>query len=411
MIATSMHSAARAIGFTGLAVATAALCWLSAVDRMTAESGRAGASYLGGDAAALLAFQHLAEGDAIVALERARKAVRTAPVDPPSTSALGSSLLALNRPDHAYAAFTVAGGLGWRDIPTQLYWLSQALAGGDVDIVSQRLDALLRLNLDNAAVNDALNYLGRTRIGQAAIARLLAENPPWERRYLISVGHLKGPNLDGQMAAIELALNRGVAIDCGVIGNAASDLIRGGESTSARTLWRSACDRSGDLYISDGSFETDPSLVSDNPFSWQFQARSGLEVSVDTAPQPLESKALKITLSNTVRTVAAAELMTLQPGSYRLTWRTALDNGKPDRTISMQIRCEGRDKDVLTTDPVLSDQDNGASEKFSVPDKGCQIQSAAIQKAASPSGQAQSGWIDDIKIMPVGRSTAKQEDR
>src|SRR3546814_21053181 len=83
--------------------------------------------------------------------------------------------------DRAYAAFAVAGTLGWRDVPTQLYWLAQAQAVGDVDVLAQRLDALLRLNIRHDVVANSLHVLGQTPLGQQALAMLLTKDPPWER--------------------------------------------------------------------------------------------------------------------------------------------------------------------------------------------------------------------------------------
>jgi hypothetical protein len=37
-----------------------------------------------------------------------------------------------------------------------------------------------------------------------------------------------------------------------------------------------------------------------------------------------------------------------------------------------------------------------------VPERGCPIQAIDIQKAASLSGDTQTGWIDDIQISPLG---------
>src|SRR3546814_14941647 len=93
--------------------------------------------------------------------------------------------------DRAYAAFAVAGTLGWRDVPTQLYWLAQAQAVGDVDVLAQRLDALLRLNIRHDVVANSLHVLGQTPLGQQALAMLLTKDPPWEWRFVAEIGALE----------------------------------------------------------------------------------------------------------------------------------------------------------------------------------------------------------------------------
>src|SRR3546814_8811137 len=139
---------------------------MSASDRAAARSSRPLTSVVGGDAADKIAFGDLAHDNPRAALVEAQRSVRTAPIDPSTTSALGSSLLTLGQLDRAYAAFAVAGTLGWRDVPTQLYWLAQAQAVGDVDVLAQRLDALLRLNIRHDVVANSLHVLGQIPLGQ-----------------------------------------------------------------------------------------------------------------------------------------------------------------------------------------------------------------------------------------------------
>lgn len=398
MTALGSRGAARAVIVTVAAAIVAVLCWMSANDRIAIRSAHPEKAYFGGAAAAQIAFARLNGGDPQGALAAARRAVRTAPVDPASTSALGSSLLLLNRPEAAYSAFGVAGLLGWRDVPTQLYWLAQAGAVGDVGVVAQRLDALLRLDIDNAAVTNSLNMLGRSDLGQQALAMLLANDPPWERLFLIGTGKLEGADLAGRMAAVDLAVKRGAAMDCEAVGVAANLLIRNGNPAMAKRFWRDACERSGNALLSDGGFDTDPSATSRSPFVWQLQSQGGLDVSVQPAPKPLGGNALKITSSQTSRTIAAMQLTALQPGSYRLSWTAVRDDGAPDAGVAMLIRC-GESGGMLELEATReADRPARASAIFTVPADGCPIQTIAIQKAASSPGETETGWIDDIAI-------------
>jgi len=392
----------RALIVTAFAVVLAELSWMSGVSRMGADSTERGKAYFGGAAAAQIAFDDLAAREPHAALDEAQHAVRTAPVDPSTTSALGSAALTLGRAGRAYAAFTVAGSLGWRDVPTQLYWLSQAVADGDVGVAAQRLDALLRLDIDSDAVAQSLDMLERTDPGRVALATLLMKDPPWESRFLIGTGLLDGDDFAGRVAAIDLAAAKGAAIDCDAVGNAANRLIVKGRVVAAKELWRHACDRAADLYLSDGSFESDPAKVSANPFDWRLRPRGGLEVAVAPAPRPLDGQALRIGSSLTVRTDAARQLTVLQPGRYRLAWKTAGDDGKPDDSISVLVRCNGQDALDLADVPTSSGEPNRVVKTFMVPSHDCPIQAVEVQKAASISGDMQTGWIDDIRIAPLG---------
>jgi len=368
---------------------------------MAEDSSQPRRSHFGGASAATAAFGYLARKDPRVALDEARRAVRTAPIDPSSTSALASAELTMGRGEAAYAAFAVSGSLGWRDIPTQLFWLAQALSVGDVGVASDRLDALLRLDVDNDAVAAAIQALEQTPAGQKAFASLLAKNPPWEDRALRDTGNLAGDAFAGRMAAIDVAASHGVKLDCTAIGFAANHLLREGRIDDAKQLWRQACDRNGDVYLSDGSFEMDLAKASASPFDWRLQNKGGLDTSVVPAPAPLQGRALRIESSMTVRAVAARQLAALRPGRYQITWQTARDDGKPDDSIDMLVRCNGKSLLDLQNAGSSPARSNVVTKTFSIPATDCAIQGIEIQKAASIGGDSETSWIDNIRISPA----------
>ncbi|RIA35386.1 hypothetical protein DFR49_4364 [Hephaestia caeni] len=404
-MATKGRGVVRAFAVTAGAAALAVLSWASASDRATAQSTHPEKSYFGGTAAARTAFAKLAANDPQTALALARRAVRTAPVDPSSTSALGSALLTLGRTDDAYAAFTVAGSLGWRDVPTQLYWLAQAEAAGDVDVLAQRLDALLRLNIRNELIQNALHVLARSTLGQNALAMLLTRNPPWGSRFTTGTGALEGADLAGRMAAIDLAVSKGARIDCNDVGIAARHLISKDHPNAARDLWRHACDRSGNGLIFNGGFDTNPGIASRSPFTWQLRSEAGLDVAIRPGPKPLHGDALKIASSMTVRTIAAHQIMALLPGSYRLSWMTALDDGRPDTSIKVLVYCADAGSKSAAEPELGTMGGNRAATEFTVPSEGCPIQTVGIQKAATGLQGAETGWIDNIQIVAISSTS------
>ena len=387
-----------------VAVALAAFCYMSAADRLNEESLAIHKSYFGGQSAARWTFQSLADNNPHVAFTQARRAVQTDPINPASTSALASANLALGNMQAAYAAFSIAGGLGWRDVPTQLFWLAQALAVNDIGVARDRLDALLRLNIDNDAVDAALASFEQTSAGQQALASLLQRDPPWASCVLGETGKLTDGAFAGRMAAISLAASHGANLDCGAVGAAASQLIVSGRIGDAKTLWRQACDRNGDVYISDGGFETDLTKALDNPFDWRLQNSGGLGTSIVSAPSPLVGQALRIDSSNTVRTIAARQLMALSPGTYRLSWQTALEGGQADGSIDVFVRCAGTTSMVYRNDDDFPTRGNAVAKIFTVPASDCPIQEVDIQKAASASGNNETGWVDNIRVAPIDAS-------
>ncbi|HVI98824.1 MAG TPA: hypothetical protein VM657_07135 [Sphingomonas sp.] len=393
-----------ALVVTVAAALLAILSWMSASDRVTATSTQPEKSYFGGAAAAQTAFLELAANDPENALVSARRAVRTAPIDPSSTSALGSSLLTLGRADDAYAAFSVAGSLGWRNVPTQFYWLAQAEAVGDVDVLAQRLDALLRLDIDNELVQSSLHVLARSTLGQQALAMLLTKNPPWGAKFVTGTGALEGADLAGRMAAIDLAVANGAPIDCNDVGIAANSLIRKHNADAARDLWRRACDRSNNSLIFNGAFDANPGTASASPFTWQLQSQAGLDVAVRPGPKPLSGNALEIRSSMTVRTIAARQIMALRPGTYQLSWMTALDNGRPDTSIKVLVYCSDAGSKSAVEPDSGAMADNRAATDFMVPSEGCPIQTVGIQKAATGLQGTETGWIDNVQIVPISET-------
>ncbi|MCM8731689.1 hypothetical protein ACFO8O_12040 [Hephaestia sp. GCM10023244] len=381
---------------------------MSGVDRATAQSTHPGVSFFGGEAAAKGAFSALVQGDPQTALVDAKRAVRAAPVDPSTTSALGSALLALGRDDEAHAAFTVAGTLGWRDVPTQFYWLAQAGAVGDVGVVAQRLDALLRLNITNEAVANALYGLGQTSLGQQALAMLLVKNPPWEARFVAEISDLEEADFAGRMTAIDLAATQGATFDCETVGIVAGRLVRSGNAPAGKNLWQITCDRTGGGLLSDGDFEGDPSIASSSPFTWQMRSEGGLDAAVQPAPAPLSGHALRIQSSKTARIDAASQLTTLGPGRYRLSWIAADEGGGPGSSVTVSVRCEGAGELTDTYVRASAVEGNRVATTFTVPSEGCPVQTIAIQKAASGLGETQTGWIDEITLSPISAQIAAQ---
>jgi hypothetical protein len=239
-------------------------------------------------------------------------------------------------------------------------------------------------------------------VRQAALATLLMENPPWERRFLLGTSALDGDDFNGRLAAIDLAASKGAVMDCVAVGTAANRLIVAGRINAAKNLWRHACDRAGDLYVSDGTFEIAPAKLSTSPFNWRLRAQAELDVDIAPAPAPLQGHALRIASSMTVRIIAARQLTALRPGRYRLAWNSVSDNGKqPDGSISVLIRCNGTEALEMTNGARPADQPNRTSKAFTVPERDCPIQAIDIQKAASISGDTQTGWIDNIEISPI----------
>ncbi|MBB5720379.1 hypothetical protein FHR23_003346 [Stakelama sediminis] len=340
----------------------------------------------------------LAENNPAAALPYAIRDVRTNPIDPSATATLGTVLLNLEKPQAALAAFTVSGSLGWRNIPTQLYWLAESQLTDNVEGAAQRIDALLRIGSDNEAVENALQGLSETALGQKALIALLRETPPWEERFILGARQLSGAILDSRLSIIERAVALGAPVDCEAVAQVVNWMVRQDSIYDAEQFWRNSCDNGNHALLSDGSFESGHSSTTANPFAWHLNSRGGMDATVEDAPNPLKGKALHINSSMSVRTAAANQVVTLKPGNYTISWRTAQDDGSPDVSVTIRLQCLDDKSWITSFTPSQRSDKNSFEANFSIPQNGCQIQNLVIQKEAISLLNPHSSWISDIVL-------------
>src|SRR3546814_8619850 len=93
--------------------------------------------------------------------------------------------------------------------------------------------------------------------------------------------------------------------------------------------------------------------------------------------------------------VTGVQTCALPSCRYRLSWATARDDGKPDASITVAVRCEGSGE---LTDPYAignAAPSNRIATTFSVPARGCPVQTVVVQKAASRLGETQTGRSEE----------------
>ncbi|MBR0552099.1 tetratricopeptide repeat protein [Stakelama marina] len=390
----------RPIAATIGALFIAILSMMSGTDRIIAENGLAKAPFLGGKAAGAYSTALSRAGDRTGAIVAAEQFVRTDPIDPAATAILGSTLLTDGQDEAAQRAFRVAGQLGWRQVSVQLYWLATALALNDTNIAQQRLDALMRLDVNNEQVNSALQQLEATPEGRRALAGLLVQDPPWMPRFLADAGHLKPDELVTRERTIALARKQGADLDCGSLSRGVFYLISRKYIKEAKQLWQSGCGSDSSKFINDGDFEQS-TPEEKNPFTWNFPKEAGIEASVEPAPRPLSGHALKIKSTLSVRKVGAYQILYLSPGGYRLSWQSWSQGRAPDFSIIPQVICNQSRREATDPATTISNDDLTSSLIFHVPNADCAIQTFSIVKQAAGFGQNDTGWVDKIAITPA----------
>jgi len=326
----------RVIAIVGLiGLATAAL--LSGSDRQSREFPNSpsfvGWPYDTGAARAKAALTFVKTGPAS-AITYARRAVLSDPLSAQAVSLLGRSYLYAQRLPEAEQAFEVSGQLGWRDDMTQIYWLDQAMQGGDYKVAAERLDALLRQSPDNENRDKFLAAVAATPEGRDALAQRLKISPDWARRLATEVKDLPADQLRQR---IDLMQRTGKNVwDCPVTELLAQRLIDLGMLDEAQSVWRLNCETS-DALVYDGGFEHFDTLKQTTAFDWQLANGGDADIAVNQDGARNRGLALEVTSSNTLAILH--QLIVLKPGQYRLTWRTQGTPATQARALRVSLSC------------------------------------------------------------------------
>ncbi|WP_448658000.1 tetratricopeptide repeat protein [Sphingomonas sp. CJ99] len=394
---------ARLVACLAALAVAGGLCTVSALDRINERRSTTTRFWLGADAAGRVALNRTRDEDLDGALAAARAYVRTDPLDPDATAVLATILVEQSAFAEADAAFRVAGQLGWRNVPTQLYWLSQSLAADDIDNARLRLDAILRLRVNNPLVASGLLQMEQTEAGTEALIELLQNDPPWQDRFVRGVSQLPDEPMQQRINLLVAARRAGAPINCTSVAAPVTTLLNKSKSAAARQLWDGTCGQPGKGLVRNGDFEsTDQESAS--PFAWTFFAEGGVDASITAAPAPLSGQALTVqsTLPREVQIVA--KLLDLEPGSYRLAWQSVDENGERDDGFRVGILCNQSRQVLIDPGSSVTRTGRTSAVQFSVPEN-CIVQRLTIHRVAGGLGSGGRGWMDDLSITRTGAAS------
>lgn len=383
---------ARNASLTALALGLATLAWGSGIDRMARaapalarivpEPLRANAWR----AEAWLALQRQSKS----AEALATRAVSADPVDPASASLLGAARFAGGDGAGAAAAFRVAGARGWRDQPTQLYWLIAALQVRDYAVATERLDALLRQAPGYPQAGVLLGQLGATPAGRAALAERLAARSGWFHVYLTAFDGVTPAQLADRALVLEEPALDPSQVTCTEIGPLAGALYAQHRAVEARRLWRSHCG-ARDALLVDGGFDA-ARLTETSPFAWQFAGEGGLDLRLE----PGANGAGQILVASSAlpqRRIVAVQALQLSPGNYRLGWRARDAAGSPSPRIVARLSCKRGEGVWLDATP----RTDGSRAALAVVAAACPLQ--WLELALDPGSGAVT--LDDVSLAPA----------
>jgi len=278
-------------------------------DRMQAQSARA---------AAALALAREQPGPALAA---ARKAVAADPVEPASTSLLGTAYLFADRPAEAEAAFRVAARFGWREPATQIYWYEAALQAGDLPRAVDRADALLRTRPTLSTRDRLLGPLEDIADGRAALIVRMAGRPNWLDPYLRPDESVSDETLDRRSVVLAELAAAGTRLGCAEVTPFVTAALTRGARGNAERIWTGHCpDAALSGGLADGGFERF-GRDETSPFGW----RSNLsgDVAVRSVEKAGGNRAVQLLNRSAVSRLVLRQAVALEPGTYRLTGQVA----------------------------------------------------------------------------------------
>jgi len=246
----------------------------------------------------------------------ASRGVARNPMNRDAVGLLASSRLLRDQPEKADAAFRVSGQLGWRDLPTQLYWYGVGMDSGDYTLAAQRADAILRSdpNYGNAAA--VLQPLESDPRGREALLARLAERPNWLVRYTTPDPDSDDAELARKADMLKQLSARGVALGCKMVNQLVFQLVDRGMRDAAIDMWSSHCSRApvGKLLF-DPEFQV-LAAERQSPFDWR-TFNSG-DVDVQSVVQPGGMRLAQASNQSSITAPILAQTVELAPGGYRV---------------------------------------------------------------------------------------------
>lgn len=246
----------------------------------------------------------------------AARGVSRAPLNRDSVGLLASAYLLRGQAEKADAAFRVSGQLGWRDLPTQLYWYGVGIDSEDYTLAAQRADAIMRSDPNFANANTILQPLESDPRGREALIARLAERPNWIVRYTTPDTDADDAALARKADMLQQLAGRGVALGCGMVNKLVFQLVDRGMRDAAITMYSNHCSRAptGKLLF-DPEFQV---LAADrkSPFDWR-TFNSG-DVDVHSVVQPGGQHVAEAANESSITVPILAQTVELAPGGYRV---------------------------------------------------------------------------------------------
>ena len=356
-------------------------------------------------AAAVLAEQQLRANDGAAAERLAVAAIAASPIEVVAVRTLGQAREARARGD-GRELMLLAGRLGWRDRPTQLWLIEQALLAGEIEVALQRAEAMVRLQRDRELVFSMLRLLAMTPENRHGLVRSLAGDPFWRDNFLSPHEKTSYPQLRA-MALLLAELKR----------TASPPNLRDARYTidgltehrhyrEAGRLHALLFPQPGPNLVFDGAFErTDSDYRDGSSASWfdwlVFDAdRSAAAVEREVGR---DNRLLYAVAEGVTTGRVAQQNRALPPGSYSLSYRMRSDDREAPQRLRWIVRCAAGGDPLLEMNaaPLRSTGWERRTGRFTVP-RDCEGQVLDLSAYPNAGGRPSVAYFDDIVLRRAG---------
>jgi len=316
--------------------------------------------------------ERLQQSQRLAAQSDASMALRIDPLDQLAVRVAGVDAQAQGQPGRATVLANVAGQLGWRDLPTQVWLAERAERQGDLEYEVQRIDALLRQQALGDRALDFFVGLVAVPEGRKAIVERLMDSPGWAQGFFNQLASQAAVEPDAIVALVDQARRAGVRMTPDTLAQVTWHLAEAGQANAVRAVRRTL---GADVNLGDGDFVSAAGRLPDQaaPYRWRGNVASGGEVYIGQGVDG-RGQALHVVSDGHPVAEAARQRLLLLPGRYRLTDRWTVVDGDHAVSLSWAMRCLSSGADEKVQEIQISASGGG----FAIP-QGCEQQDVRLE--------------------------------
>jgi hypothetical protein len=351
------------------------------------------------EARAQYAARKIADIDVPIATRQVADAMASDVIahDPTNVTALRTRGLAAALAGHQTTALRwmrYSEVLSRRDLPTQLWWIEEAINQNDIDTALLHYDRALRTS------NGAVDLLFPVLIAASAepevadkLSRLLASRPNWWGPFMNRlIGEAPAPVVLDRFAR-RLRLSPNDPLHPDFFPRILQRLVAADDFRRADALYRIAVPQR-QATLQNGNFELADGIA---PFAWTLTDDGELNATIEPRPDGAAGFALILNARNGRTGVVATQALSLAAGRYLLRG-VAAQTGLEDATRpTVKIRCGSiHPIDIASLRlPVASEQPRPFQSELTIP-ASCPGVWLSIEATSDLNGSDRRPWVDEL---------------